>query len=89
MSEQRTVLPADFIEQRTAFANWLGKETAPLDSKTIQVALMSATIDNLLLVKRLGELQAQVDRLEQQVAAVQLATIEIAQALAGRPVRPQ
>jgi len=71
MSGQRTILPADFIERRTAFASELTTADGPLDPETIKVALMSVAIDNLLFVKRLGELQAQVDRMEQQVATLQ------------------
>jgi hypothetical protein len=68
---QRTALPANFIEQRTAFANSLTNATAPLDDETIKVALMSAAIDNLIFAKLLGEMRAQVDRLESQLAALQ------------------
>lgn len=71
MTEQRTELPANFVECRTSFASELGKATAPLDAETVRVALMSATIDSLVFAKRLGELQAQVDRLESQLAALQ------------------
>jgi hypothetical protein len=73
MTEQRTELPPDYIERRTSFANALGKATAPLDAETIQVALMSAAIDNLVFAKLLGEMQTQVDRLESQLAALQRA----------------
>jgi hypothetical protein len=73
MTTQRTALPANFVEQRTAFANALGKATAPLDDETIKVALMSAVLNDLWSVTRIGELQTQVDRLESQLAALQRA----------------
>lgn len=71
MIEKRTVLPDNFIEQRTAFATELTTAEGALDPETVKVALMSAAIDNLIFAKRLGELQAQVDRLESQLAALQ------------------